>query len=191
MAGLAKKYDVFNTDEYGQFKQLFLSFSELCEEFQLLSHLTEDSLANFERAAADHWAEHRQLEEYFRKLQVPMLHAVIRTNLRLLRVWDDRLQRGEGLPYGAHEVFLETVRVIHNARSELLRPRYVALLDEEAMQEADRADRLLRTLIAEAPRLFDFAADTGIPPTLATDAEDLDAAVLAPLPASSLLSTFA
>lgn len=191
MAGLAKQYDVFNTEEYAQFKLLFLNFSELCEEFQLLSHLTEDSLANFERAAADHWDEHRKLEEYFRKLQVPMLHAVIRTNLRLLRVWDDRLQRGEGLPYGAHEVFLETVRVIHNARSELLRPRYIALLDDAALQDADRADRLLRTLISQAPRLFDFAANSQQADLLALYEDDLDAAVLSPPPPSSLLSAFA
>jgi hypothetical protein len=97
-----------------------------------------------------------------------MLHAVIRTNLRLLRVWDDRLQRGEGLPYGAHEVFLETVRVIYNARTELLRPRYVSQLDEDALADADRAERLLRTLIAEAPKLFDFAAAGSSPPASST-----------------------
>ncbi len=192
MATLARKYDVFNTDEYARFKQLFLNFSELCEEFQLLSHLTEESLANFERAAVGHWNEHRKLDEYFRKLQIPMLHAVIRTNLRLLRVWDDRLQRGEGLPYGAREVFLETVRVIHNARSELLRPRYVSLLDEAAVEDADRADRLLRTLISQAPHLFDFAAmDGALPGLSAAHDNDLDAAVLSPLPTSSLLSAFA
>jgi hypothetical protein len=192
MATLAKQYDVFNTDEYAQFKQLFLNFSDLCEEFQLLSHLTEESLANFERAAVGHWDEHRKLEEYFRKLQVPMLHAVIRTNLRLLRVWDDRLQRGEGLPYGAREVFLETIRVIHNARSELLRPRYVALLDEAALEDADRADRLLRTLISQAPQLFDFAATAShLPNLLAAYDNDLDTVVLTPLPASSQLSAFA
>jgi len=161
MARLAKHYNVFNTNEYAQFKQLFLHFSDLCEEFQLLSHLTEDSLSNFERAAEKDWTEHRQLEEYFRNLQIPMLHAVIRTNLRLLKVWDDRLRQGQGLPYGAREVFLETVRIIHNARNELMRPRYIALLDETALQDADRADRLLRTLIQQAPQLFDFSVRRG------------------------------
>lgn len=159
MARLARTFVSFDAEVYADFKRLYLDFSELCEEFQVLSHLTEDSLSNFERAASSHWQEHQELEDYFRRLQVPMLHAVIRTNLRLLQVWEDRLRRGEGLPYGAHEVFLETVRVIRNARAELLRPRYVEQLDEAALAEADRAEHLLRTLLAGAPRLFDFAAD--------------------------------
>jgi hypothetical protein len=185
MARLAKHYDVFNTNEYAQFKQLFLHFSELCEEFQLLSHLTEDSLFNFERAAEKDWTEHRALEEYFRRLQIPMLHAVIRTNLRLLKVWDDRFRQGQGLPYGAREVFRETVRVIHNARNELMRPRYIALLDETALQDADRADRLLRTLIQQAPRLFDFAVHA-IPPDLLDTYDDAGDSVHQPPPSPPL-----
>jgi hypothetical protein len=98
------------------------------------------------------------------------------------------MQRGEGLPYGAYEVFLETVRIIHHARSELLRPRYVALLDDAAMQDADRADRLLRTLIAKAPRLFDFAANLALPTLLADP--DAGTEILRVRPSASRLSAF-
>jgi hypothetical protein len=157
LARNAKRFNVFNAEEYATFKALFHEFTELTEEFQMLSYLAEDTLANFERAGQKHWEEHQELESNFRKLQVPMLRRVLSTNLRLLKVWDDRVQRGEGLPYGAREVFLETVRVIYNAKTQLLRPRYVALLDETAIRDADRAERLLRTLIRQAPKLFDFA----------------------------------
>ncbi|HLN22504.1 MAG TPA: hypothetical protein VK558_00820 [Patescibacteria group bacterium] len=156
MAKKARRFNVFNPKEYAEFKSLFLGFTDLSEEFQMLSHLAEDSLASFERAGINHWAEHKELEEYFRRLQIPMLRQLISTNLRLLKVWDDRLQRGEGLPYGAREVFQETVRVIYNAKTQLLRPRYVALLDESALHDADRAERLLRMLIRKAPKLFNF-----------------------------------
>jgi hypothetical protein len=175
MAKQAKRFDIFSNEEYAEFKGLFLNFSELCEEFQLLSHLTELSLAKFERAGKDHWIEYQELDGYFRQLQVPMLHAVIRTNLHLLRVWDDRMQRGEGLPYGSREVFMETVRIIHNARTELLRPRYVALLDEAALRDAERADRLLRVLISRSPTLFNFAtAEYGVYRFLSNTNEDFD-----------------
>jgi hypothetical protein len=87
---------------------------------------------------------------------VPMLRAMIRTNLRLLKVWDLRLQAGEGLPYGSRELFRETVRIVDTARNELLRPRYMELLEEDALQDAAQADKLLRNLIAKAPQLFDF-----------------------------------
>lgn len=163
MARLAKTFEAFNAEVYADFKRLYLGFSELCEEFQVLSHLTEESLSQFERAASTHWQEHQALEDYFRRLQVPMLHAVIRTNLRLLQVWEDRLRCGEGLPYGAHEVFLETVRIIRHARAELLRPRYVEQLEEAALADADCAEQLLRTLLGQAPQLFDFAARTADP----------------------------
>jgi hypothetical protein len=158
LASLAKQFNVFNAYEYAEFKELFLNFRELSEEFQMLSRLAEDSLLNMKSEAQDDEDEHRELDDYFRRLQVPMLHGVISTNLRLLKVWDDRLQRGEGLPYGAYELFLDTVRLIYNARLELLRPRYVALLDEAALRDADRAERLLRTLLERAPQLLDFAA---------------------------------
>lgn len=157
MSQKAKRYNVFNPKEYAEFKSLFLSFTDRTEEFQLLSYLAEESLSNYERGGADQWKEHQQLDEYFRKLQIPMLRQVISTNLRLLKIWDDRLQRGEGLPYGSRELFLETIRVIYNAKTQLLRPRYVALLDNSALHDADRAERLLRTLIRKAPKLFDFA----------------------------------
>ncbi|HVI51333.1 MAG TPA: hypothetical protein VM661_09010 [Candidatus Sulfotelmatobacter sp.] len=159
MSQKAKRYNVFSPKEYAEFKSLFVSFTDRTEEFQMLSYLAEESLSNYERGGADQWREHQQLDEYFRKLQIPMLRQVISTNLRLLKIWDDRLQRGEGLPYGARELFLETIRVIYNAKTQLLRPRYVALLDNSALHDADRAERLLRTLIRKAPKLFDFAED--------------------------------
>ncbi len=156
MAKAAKRFEVFSPEEYTEFKLLYQQFRELSEEFQMLSHLAEMSLGDVEHWGNSQPAEFEDLEVYFRKLQVPMLHALISTNLRLLKVWDDRLLRGEGLPYGARELFVETVRIIHNAKVELLRPRYLVLLDEAALRDADRAERLLRALIAQAPALFDF-----------------------------------
>jgi hypothetical protein len=169
LAASARQFNVFDAEEYADFKRLFLNFSDLAEEFQMLSHLTEQSLAKYQRIGARHWNEHKELDEYFRKLQVPMLHQVITTNLRLLRVWDDRLQHGEGLPYGARELFVETIRVIHNARIQLLRPRYFALLDEAALRDADRADRLLRTLIQQSPKLFNFGEENALEELLGGD----------------------
>ncbi len=156
LAQLARRFNVFSADEYAEFKQLFLTFRDLCDEFQTLSRLAEDTLATFETRDADLAAEAVQLENTYRMLQVPMLQAMIRTNLRLLRIWDQRLQAGAGLPYGSRELFRETVRIINTARDELLRPRYMEMLEEEALDDAAQADKLLRMLIAKAPQLFDF-----------------------------------
>jgi hypothetical protein len=156
LAQLARRFNVFSADEYAEFKQLFLTFRDLCDEFQMLSRLAESSLANLESQDPDNADEAAQMEATYRELQVPMLRAMIRTNLRLLKVWDQRLQAGEGLPYGSRELFRETVRIVDTARNELLRPRYMELLEEEALEDAARADKLLRNLIARAPQLFDF-----------------------------------
>jgi hypothetical protein len=162
LAHLALRFTVFSTEEYTEFKQLFLNFRDLCDEFQMLSRLAEVSLAAINHEDHDAHDEAAELEENYRKLQVPMLRAMIKTNLRLLHVWDDRLRCGEGLPYGARELFRETVRIIDTARNELLRPRYMELLEEEALADAAKADKLLRTLIASAPQLFDFLESQAI-----------------------------
>src|ERR1700761_562433 len=143
LAQLARRFNVFSADEYSEFKSLFLNFRDLCDEFQTLSRLAESSLANMPNGRDE---EAMEMEATYRKVQVPMLRAMIRTNLRLLRVWEDRLQSGEGLPDGSRELFRETVRIINHAREELLRPRYMELLEEEALDEAAEADRLLRHL---------------------------------------------
>src|SRR5579859_3582034 len=156
LAHLALRFTVFSTDEYAEFKQLFLNFRDLCDEFQMLSRLAEVSLAAMNHEDQDDHDEAAELEENYRKLQVPMLRAMIKTNLRLLLVWDDRLRGGDGLPYGSRELFHETVRIIDTARNELLRPRYMEMLEEDALEDAAKADKLLRTLIARAPQLFDF-----------------------------------
>lgn len=156
LAQMAHRFNVFSADEYTEFKQLFLTFRDLCDEFQMLSRLAESSLANLDPGDEASVTEAAEMEATYRKLQAPMLRAMIRTNLRLLRVWDQRLLAGEGLPYGARELFRETVRIIDIARDELLRPRYMTLLNEEALEDAAKAEKLLRTLIAKAPELFDF-----------------------------------
>jgi len=156
LAHLAQRFTDFSTDEYTEFKRLFLSFRDLCDEFQMLSRLAEVSLAAINHEDPEAHAEATELEENYRKLQAPMLRAMIKTYLRLLHVWDDRLRSGEGLPYGARELFRETVRIIDTARSELLRPRNMEMLEEDALEDAAKADRLLRSLIAGAPQLFDF-----------------------------------
>ena len=159
LAQLARRFNVFSADEYSEFKQLFLSFRDLCDEFQTLSRLAESSLASMQIGRDE---EALEMEATYRQVQVPMLRAMIRTNLRLLRVWEDRLQSGEGLPYGARELFRETVRIINTAREELLRPRYMELLEPEALDEAAEADRLLRHLISNSPQFFDFLESQAI-----------------------------
>ena len=156
LAQLARRFNVFSADEYAEFKQLNLTFRDLCDEFQTLSRLAEDTFANLDPRDEDLIAEAIEMETTFHELQVPMLRAMIRTNLRLLRVWDQRLQVGEGLPYGSRELFRETVRIINTARDELLRPRYMEMLEQDALDDAAQADKLLRILIAKAPQLFDF-----------------------------------
>ena len=157
LAQIARRFNVFSADEYSEFKNLFMNFRDLCDEFQMLSRLAESSLATIHRKD-----EAVEMETTYRAVQVPMLRAMIRTNLRLLRVWEDRLQSGEGLPYGSRELFRETVRIINTARDELLRPRYMELLEQDALDDAAEADRLLRHLIAGAPQFFDFLESQAI-----------------------------
>ena len=162
LAGLARQYNVFSAAEYAEFKTLFLNFRDLCDEFQLLSRMTETSLAKFDQTDTHSRAEMMELDSTFRSLQLPMLCAMIRTNLRLLKVWDQRLKAGEGMAYGSRELFLETVRIIDTARNELLRPRYLALLEEDALKDAEEADRLLKLLIKKSPTLFDFVQSDAV-----------------------------
>ncbi len=156
LAQLARRFNVFSADEYNEFKRLFLNFGELCEEFQMLSRLAESSLASIDQRDSQARRDAVALDATFRELQVPMLRVMIRTNLRLLRVWDDRLRSGQGMPYGSRELFRETLRIIDTARDELLRPRYLALLEPEAVRDASQADRLLKRLLKLAPALSDF-----------------------------------
>ncbi|HIJ63592.1 MAG TPA: hypothetical protein HPQ04_12935 [Rhodospirillaceae bacterium] len=169
MAKDAKRHEAFQPEDYARFRSLFDHFRKLSEEFQILSHLTENSLAKFEVNDQRGNTEYRNLEAYFWRLQVPMLHSMIATNLRMLRVWDDRLRRGQGLPIGSRELFIETIRLIYDARLQLLRPRYVDLLDDEALKDAERANRILKALINKAPRLFDFGEDGERPTKPAED----------------------
>jgi hypothetical protein len=162
LAQEASVFASFEAGKYAQFKRLFVRFSELCEEFQVFSRITEEALANVQNLIDGDPAERTTLDDAFRRLQVPMLHAVIKTNLRLLHVWEDRLQRGEGLPIGAYELLAETARIIQHTRGELLRPRYAELLDDTTIADGAEADQLVRSLIAKAPRLSDFANS---PPT--------------------------
>ena len=92
-----------------------------------------------------------------------MLHHVISTNLRLLKVWDDCIQCGENLPYGAYDIFRETLRIIYQARIELLRPCYALLLDKTALRDVDRVERLLGTLMQRAPKLLEFVTQEDPP----------------------------
>jgi hypothetical protein len=162
LAQLARRFNVFSAEQYAEFKQLFLNFRDLCEEFQVLSRLAESSLAHLDSHDLQSQSELIELDTTFRALQVPMLRAMIRTNLRLLRVWDDRLRSGAGMPYGSRELFRETVRIVDTARDELLRPRHLALLEEESVQEAEEAEKLLKSLIAQSPSLFDFVESEAI-----------------------------
>jgi hypothetical protein len=156
LARKAKDCHVFNAVEFAEFRLLFKTFREMSEEFQMLSHLTEAALDKFREDATVADDEHKRLDEYFVRMQVPVLHGVIRTNIRLLKIWDDLLQCGEKLPYGAHEMFVETLRIIFRARIELLRPCYANLLDAEALRDTDRVERLLDMLMQQAPKLLDF-----------------------------------
>lgn len=162
LAQLARRFKVFSSDEYAEFKALFLHFRDLCEEFMLLSQMAESTLASIDHRDPAGHSEAVRLELHFRELQVPMLRAMIKTNLRLLLVWEDRLKVGEGLPYGTRELFNETVRIIETARSELLRPRYLALLEEDSLKDADAAEKLLKKLIRRSPALFNFVTSETI-----------------------------
>jgi hypothetical protein len=162
MAQQAHRFQVFSAAAYADFKQLFLCFSGLCEEFQVLSQLAESSLSGIGQRDRRDRRPISTLHGTYRELQAPMLRAMIRTNLRLLKVWDDRMRSGEGLPLGAGELFRETVRVIDRARHELLRPRTLALLDPEAIEEAAEANRLLKRLMDKTPSLFTFVDSPSI-----------------------------
>jgi hypothetical protein len=163
LAQKAKTFHVFSPEQLAEFRYLFGNFRELSEEFLMLSQLTEESLDKFQKDEVADTEEHRKLDEYFVRLQVPMLHRVISTNLRLLKVWDDCVQCGEDLPYGAYELFRETLRIIYHARAELLRPCYAELLDEAALRDVNRVERLLNTLMQRAPKLVEFIAKGALP----------------------------
>lgn len=159
LASKAKQLHVFSPEQLTEFRHLFGTFRELSDEFLMLSQITEKSLDKFQKDESESSDEHKRLDEYFVRLQVPMLHRVISTNLRLLKIWDDCVQCGEDLPYGAYDLFRETLRIIYHARVELLRPCYAELLDEAALRDVSRVERVLGTLMQRAPKLLEFVAE--------------------------------
>jgi hypothetical protein len=159
LASKAKQLHVFSPEQLTEFRHLFGNFRELSDEFLMLSQITEKSLDKFQKDELESSDEHKRLDEYFVRLQVPMLHRVISTNLRLLKIWDDCVQCGEDLPYGAYDLFRETLRIIYHARVELLRPCYAELLDEAALRDVNRVERVLGTLMQRAPKLLEFVAE--------------------------------
>jgi hypothetical protein len=163
LAKKAKELHVFSQEQLSEFRTIFGSFRSLSDEFLVLSQLTEKSLDKFQRDDDATIEEHKKLDEYFLRLQVPMLHRVIETNLRLLKVWDDCVQCGENLPYGAYDIFRETLRIIYHARIELLRPCYAELLDKTTLRDVDRVERLLGTLMRRAPKLLEFVEEGILP----------------------------
>ena len=165
LASLAKRCKIRKPADYVAFKQLFEDFQDHCQQFQMLSRVTEKALTGLDWSTATERQEKEQLSDFFYRLQVPMLQRVITTNLQLLRVWDCRVQEDGVLPYGAREFLLNIVRVIRDARLELLRPRFAILVSETVLRDADRASRLLRQLVKRAPALFSFIPEE----ELATD----------------------
>jgi hypothetical protein len=164
MAAKVKDVHVFSPAQLAAFHHLFATFRAQSDEFLALSQVTARALAKYREDDQADVAERQRLDANFHNLQVPMLHRMISTNLRLLRIWDDCIRCGEALPYGAYEIFLETLRIIYQARIELLRPCYAGLLDETALKDADRVERLLGTLMRRAPRLLELVTGETPPP---------------------------
>lgn len=156
MADRSSQHPSFQGETYADFKCLFVEFMVRTEEFLILSLLTEDTLVLLERHAIGDVEERRELDESFRKLQLMVLERFVSTQLRLLKVWDDRYQQGAGLPYGSSELFGKAVSIIHAVKDQLLRPRYVSLLDENTIEGAETAERMVRLLVKRAPRFHDF-----------------------------------
>jgi len=159
LAREAERFEGFDLELYPAFRRAYDEFMRLAEEFQMLSHVTEEALAKLRavrRAPTDHAEELASLDSYFRQMQVPMLREVIQTNFRLLKVWDDRLRQGVGLPFGSKQIFVETLRVLQAARRALLRPENAPFLDQHTRETADKAERLLLTLRELAPDLVRF-----------------------------------
>ena len=152
----AMRFNAFAIAEYGAFKDFFLDFRRQCEEFQALSQIAQDSINRLELCGKALWHECSIMQATFYGLQVPLMRSVVQTNLRLLRVWEDRLTRGDGLPFGTHEMFMQTVHTLALVRAELLRPRYLDILADEDLEDAEEADKLLHKLAKEAPVLFNF-----------------------------------
>jgi hypothetical protein len=157
----AIRFDVFAIDDYAAFKRDFFAFRTLCEEFQALSEITKSAIDRLETCGRRLWGEADALRAQYHDLQVPLMRTVLYTSLHLLVVWEDRLTNGDGLPIGAHEMFLDTLHTINRVRSELLRPRYLAALDDATLADAERVEKVLRTLMGQAPTLLDFPAAAG------------------------------
>jgi hypothetical protein len=161
LAREADQYKGFDFSFYPAFRRSYDEFMRLAEEFQLLSHVTEETLVELRaargpRGTEDQRQELDSLDSYFRQLQIPMLREVIQTNFRLLKVWDNRLKQGNGLPYGSKQIFIETLRILQAARRALTRPENAPFLDDQTKETAGRAEDLLLTLREIAPDLVPF-----------------------------------
>ncbi|MBF0392959.1 MAG: hypothetical protein HQL38_09780 [Alphaproteobacteria bacterium] len=159
LATQARTIRGYSVDTYPTFKAIYYEFLRQSDEYQGLSYLAQEAIAALPQEDDGQRAAQRELADNFRQLQVPMLREVIRTNFRLLRIWEDRVTQGVELPLDSRQAFLDCVRVIHEAKSQLQREEYAPLLDPETLEIADRAKRLLETLLERAPNLVEFLED--------------------------------
>jgi hypothetical protein len=158
LSDLARRLDVFSDVEFLRFTDLYARYEAMCEEFQVLSELTAHTLSNIDRKPEDRRQAIVEMAETLDKLQLAMIQLSIRSHCELLRLWRDRLGSTIETPLAAREILKNTVRIIFTTRLEMLRPRYVELLDDQSVADAEEAGQLLRTLFGRVPRINSFAA---------------------------------
>ena len=160
LAQSAEEFDHFDPENYGRFKNFFLLFLKRVEEAQILCAMIEETLAQPERLGLSLWWNDREeLETHYHTLRLAALRLAITTESNLLKVWENRLTQGNGLPYGSAEMFEETLRAIEEAKEHLAAAADGDDVGEKIHADVVEAESLLRTLIDKAPRYRAFDTD--------------------------------
>lgn len=170
LAQSAKEFDQFDPERYGRFKNFFLLFLKRVEESQILCAMIEETLILPEGLGLSLWWNDRdELETHYHTLRLAVLRLAITTAYGLLKVWENRLAQGNGLPYGSAEMFEQTLRAIEDAKDYLAESDDV----EDAIYiSATEAESLLHALIDKAPRYRSFDKNSEAVIDLIPDPDD-------------------
>ncbi|MEA4838968.1 MAG: hypothetical protein VB101_11860 [Rhodospirillaceae bacterium] len=154
----AGEFDHFDPENYGRFKNFFLLFLKRVEESQILCAMIEETLTLPERLGLSLWWNDRdELETHYHTLRLAVLRLATATTCSLLKVWEDRLTQGNGLPYGSAEMFEEMLRAIEEAKDYLAESGDG---EDSIHTGAIEAESLLHALIDQAPRYRSFDKDS-------------------------------
>ena len=126
----------------------YVDMRNLLSECKALIVIIENRLASAREAGE----ETARLEDNLALLTTQLWETLLATALEFFR----SVASSTRLPLGSRDVFVRELKTLHDARSLLQRPPYSARVEQVTMDNLDKAEKILREIIARAPGLLDL-----------------------------------